>query len=445
MRVTQQITYEAKDNAEAIRIASDRLGRDAVILSTHTVSKGGFLGFFAKSALMVTAGLLEEDVPPPAAQKGVSGHIQAFQRLLDDRQRIFLPSPQDDSGVVEATTSHRSDEQDLLELSANSTALSRPAVLSQKVAQAYGKTGSDASREASLFQDVEQIQKTLAMVLERLDQDQEPSLTQSSGPLSTVDEKNLDEEDVSHWRDQLIDAEMTVPFVDDLLSRFRAEANGREFLPWLQSLIKTPYVSVADALGGGRVMFIGPTGVGKTTTIAKLAAVNALWEERRVFLVTADTYRIAAVEQLRTYAKILGVPVEVVFEAEDLKKIREKPGADLILLDTAGRSQKDVHRSDELCSLYEAFSPESVHLLLSANAKYRDMLNVVKGMNHIPITSLVFTKLDETVSLGPVLELALSFQLPLSFFAVGQNVPNDIEVASSSRLLEMALDGGFHV
>lgn len=189
-------------------------------------------------------------------------------------------------------------------------------------------------------------------------------------------------------------------------------------------------------------MFVGPTGVGKTTTIAKLAAVHSLWEGRKVALATADTYRIAAVEQLRTYAKILGIPMEVAFEPKDFEGILSKHGAcDLLLLDTAGRSAKDSKKMEELKVLYDAFRPDAVHLVLAANLKYKDMLKVIDRMGVVPIRSVIFTKLDETYSFGPLLSVLEDFKFPLSFFTVGQNVPNDIEVARPERLARLILEG----
>ena len=147
-------------------------------------------------------------------------------------------------------------------------------------------------------------------------------------------------------------------------------------------------IATASGLGPGR-RTLGPTGVGKTTTIAKLAAVQALLEHRNVLLLTSDTYRIAAVDQLRTYAKILGVPLEVVFGADSFPSVLdEHPEADLVLLDTAGRAQRDRRSLDAFEALYDAFEPDAVHLVLAANMKYGDMMDVVKHVPNIPVSHL---------------------------------------------------------
>ena len=208
--------------------------------------------------------------------------------------------------------------------------------------------------------------------------------------------------------------------------------------PYIASRIPVCGAEVRGALMGTRVMFIGPTGVGKTTTIAKLAAIYSLWERKKVLMLTADTYRIAAVEQLRTYARILGVPFEVVFSPQEIPEALAKHGdPDLVLLDTAGRSQRDARRMEELQALYRVFRPDAVHLVVSANMKYRDILDVVDRMGVVPVSCLLFTKLDETLTYGNILNAVLDFKKPLSFITTGQDVPNDIEVAEPDRIARL--------
>jgi flagellar biosynthesis protein FlhF len=141
------------------------------------------------------------------------------------------------------------------------------------------------------------------------------------------------------------------------------------------------------------------------------------------------------VDQLRTYAKILGVPIEVIFEVENFERIlADHPDAELILLDTAGRGQRDRKNLEAFETLYDVFRPDAVHLVLAANMKYKDMLDVVERMSGVPVSHVIFTKLDETVSYGALFNMVKSLDRPISFFTTGQNVPNDIEVASGARL-----------
>ncbi len=445
MRVIQKITFEAKDDAEAIRVAADRLGRDAVVLSTRPVSKGGFMGLFGKPALVVTAGLLEEDLPPKEEERDdLAYRLRAFQQLLEAKSAVTPPRGDDTSNREEPGMPCG---EDRLEVNGKIVVSGRSAQTRQAV-QAYSAKDKpedgempDSVTSRDLSKDVDRIQRTLALVLERLDGASDRSVVvQDIKPGDELDSQTVNSLKLD-IKSRLINAEMTPSFVDRLVDEYDGPMDERSFRSWLCSKVNSPYKDNLEALGGPKAMFIGPTGVGKTTTIAKLAAISSLWEDRQVALATSDTYRIAAVEQLRTYAKILGVPVEVIFEPGDLQKICNKSGSNLVLLDTAGRSQRDRRRLDEIMDLYDVFQPDSVHLVISASSKYRDMLDVIDRMGNIPISNLIFTKLDETLSLGPVLETVINFDIPVSFFTVGQTVPNDIEVASAERLVDMIMGG----
>ena len=175
---------------------------------------------------------------------------------------------------------------------------------------------------------------------------------------------------------------------------------------------------------------VGPTGVGKTTTIAKLAANFRLKEKRRVGLITVDTYRIAAVEQLRTYADIIDLPMHVVSTPREMRETVERMShLDLILLDTAGRSPKDEVRIQELKMFLTEAAADEVHLVLSSVAAARTLEETAEQFSAVGATSLILTKLDEASGLGTVLPLLRSSGLPLSYLTDGQNVPDDIEIA----------------
>jgi flagellar biosynthesis protein FlhF len=188
------------------------------------------------------------------------------------------------------------------------------------------------------------------------------------------------------------------------------------------------------------VAFIGPTGVGKTTTIAKLAANFALKEGYKVALVTADTYRISAVEQLRTYADIIGVPIEVVYTAGELKDVLSRhQDKHLVLIDTAGRSPHNEYQMAELQALFEVDFPIEKHLVLSATTKYKDALAIVNKFAVCSPEKLVFTKMDEASTIGTILNLLYQFPATLSYVTTGQSVPDDIELANHHKLASLIL------
>lgn len=185
---------------------------------------------------------------------------------------------------------------------------------------------------------------------------------------------------------------------------------------------------------------VGPTGVGKTTTIAKLAATFKLRHAKKVGLITADTYRIAAVEQLRTYAEIIGLPLKVVnTPAEVASAVDALHDCDVILLDTAGRSQHDKNRLHELSEIVQAAKPHEIHLVLSSTVAEGVMRRTTDRFAALNPTRIIFTKLDEAVAFGCIANIAASTRLPISFVTTGQEVPDQIELADAPRLARLVL------
>jgi flagellar biosynthesis protein FlhF len=183
------------------------------------------------------------------------------------------------------------------------------------------------------------------------------------------------------------------------------------------------------------VALVGPTGVGKTTTTAKLAAHFRLREQRRVGLITVDTYRIAAVDQLRTYADIIDLPMEVASTPHEMEQaIGRLADLDLILMDTAGRSPRDEVQIQELKSLLDEAQPDEVHLVLSCGSGTGAFASSIERFAAVGANRMILTKLDEAQGLGALLPLLRSSRLPLSYVTSGQNVPDDIEVADPARL-----------
>ena len=198
---------------------------------------------------------------------------------------------------------------------------------------------------------------------------------------------------------------------------------------------------IQTASGQGRIVaLVGPTGVGKTTTIAKLAANYRLRENKRVGLITVDTYRIAAVEQLRTYADIIDLPMEVVSTPREMREaVARMRDLDLVLMDTAGRSPRDEVKIQELKSLLAESNPDEVHLVLSAVSGARSLASTAECFAGVGTTALIVTKIDEATVLGNLLSVVRSCRLPISYLTDGQNVPDDIQVANSPELAQMIL------
>ena len=257
-------------------------------------------------------------------------------------------------------------------------------------------------------------------------------------------------EELFHLFTSLIDADVSEDLARELVDRLRHEVRGGELRDPLMLQARIARMIEADIRAAGPIAItpgkcrvaalVGPTGVGKTTTIAKLAANFRLKEKRRVGLITVDTYRIAAVEQLRTYADIIDLPMEVVSTPKEMRQaVGRMADMDLVLIDTAGRSPKDEVRLQELKAFLTEAGTDEVHLVLSSVAASRTLEQTAARFAAVGTTALILTKLDEANGLGNVLPVLRSSRLPLSYLTDGQNVPDDIEIATSPHLAKLVL------
>lgn len=480
MRVVNQITFTAKDDAEALRLAAERLGRDAVILSTQMIKEGGVLGLFQRSVLKVTAGILEDDTPKPQAKPRPANNspastmdedtrrenLIAFQKLMEFKER----SVGNANNIPPAPATTLGEEgyrlpQDNVKISPEGlrnayglTTRPAPAPVAPSPVPAPGQTQQQpqiqqqppamTNEDAKILKDqVGALADRIDFLLQRLtavENGVATAIQRGTSYQGNVQQINSLPDDTG-VEGRLRASEVDEKYIRKLLADYSIMAKKDKnkklpFTKWLATRIECAADNGEDATGGRKVMLLGPTGVGKTTTIAKLAAIKALWEHKKVLLLTSDTYRIAAVEQLKTYAKILGVPIEIIFDIATIPGVvDEHDNADIILLDTAGRSQRDKKNMEMFENLYDAFTPDAVHLVLAANMKYKDMLDVVEHIPNIPVSHLLFTKLDETVSYGSIFNIQQVMGCPVSFLTVGQNVPKDIETASGTRIAEFLM------
>lgn len=322
-----------------------------------------------------------------------------------------------------------------------------------------GFTSEDAERIALLERAMQEIRDSLTALKQEQQEAHErtvsavvSAVTPAMNAVSTVAGLSLDEsltqrlpELYERLRGAGISPELARELLDSLpdLSAWSAEAQ----LPLAESALRDllshrvhcagPIVLTPGTLKA--VALIGPTGVGKTTTIAKLAAHFALVEHKKVGLLTVDTYRIAAVEQLKTYSQIIDIPIAVAYnQGEVLPAIEQFADYDLLLIDTAGRSQKNIMQVGELKAMLEAVRCET-HLVLSALIKTEDMLDAARRFSAARVDRLLFSKLDETSTYGTLIEVADKTGIPLSYLTTGQKVPEDIETADAANLVDLIL------
>ena len=209
----------------------------------------------------------------------------------------------------------------------------------------------------------------------------------------------------------------------------------------LKDIIKNKIITTGPIKKGNKkkvIMFIGPTGVGKTTTMAKLGAINSLREGKKISFITIDNYRIAATEQLKKYAEIMRIPIHVISDQRHFKDVIEKEKSDIIMVDTSGRSHNNELKISEIKSFADNIEYDFEKILcVSANTKKNDLKDIFRAFDVVKFDSVIITKVDETSFIGNVIDIADKYNKPISYFTDGQEVPNDIHVANSDEIVDI--------
>lgn len=426
--------FQGETEKDAILKAQEELGNNAVVLNVKTIKQRGILKLFKKDVVEVTAALEEEELSKKA-NTGAKEFGKAFEASSYAGNMHKQP---DISSRPAGGLNLLADEK--ISVSSES------AVIEQKLDSLHSllqsQINAGASRKNSMQVDDEKERDDIAA--ERI-----------AGKKAVEERENANMKFIRLIYKKLVDNEVNEKFADEIMAdienSLKRESN-------IDSILSAVYQKIILKLGEPKpielgdkpkvVFFIGPTGVGKTTTIAKIASRFKLEEYARVAFVTADTYRIAAVEQLNTYASIIDSPVDVIYSADELEESLDKyKNYDLILVDTAGRSHKCEEQMDELIDmlkkaekLKDNFDVE-IYLVLSITTKYKDLVNIAQRYEDINNWSIIFTKLDETCSLGNILNVRLLTGAQLSYTTYGQNVPNDIELIDEQALARKLLGG----
>lgn len=403
--------YEAVDMPSAIKMIKSDLGSDAVILSTRNIRKGDrAFGLFGRGMVEVTAALdwapVESDDAPLAGSRsdGMGGSRSSG---VEDLPSWLYPLKQDIQEIRDAMGLLQS----LQEKEAGEHRLLQELTDIKTVVQTHlkGRGAGGNSETPPLLRQLKQ-----RLVLNDVD----------DRTIATLFEAILD---------KLPGSLMASPK--------KVEDTVREILERIFTVQGGIRLS---GEGPKKVALIGPTGAGKTTTIAKLAAAYALTGKKKVALVTIDTYRIAAIEQLKIYAGIIGIPVEVVVREADLERTFEKHrDKDLILIDTAGRSHRNLSQMRELEAMLGSGSSVEKHLVLNATIKGTDMASMIENYRPIDFDYLLFSKIDEGNSYGTMLDAVLQSGKPVSYLTDGQRVPEDLREPSVKDLVDLVLLQGF--
>lgn len=411
--------FTGKTEEEAVETARKELGSGVVIMNVKTVKNKGLAALFRPRQIEVTVALEEE-----------SDTVQIGQREIGAR----------------ASRSAAPEEGKLL----------------------TGGRGFQGMDKEAAMEDRESIEKKLDnlqnLLVTRFQQSEaeRKELPEEDGEAYSEDEfqeEALEEkEEVTEQQrflkllyNTMLDSEIDEKYANQIVDEI--DVGGQSNLPFDYILANVYQKMIlkfgrAEGITEGEgvpriVIFMGPTGVGKTTTIAKIASNYVVEEKKKVALLTADTYRISAVDQLRTYANILEVPFRVIYSEEEAKTaIGEFTDFDYIFVDTAGHSHQNEEQLENMRKMLEAVSKageSQAFLVLSATTKYRDLLKIVSSYREIADFQLIFTKLDETDVLGNLLNLKLYADTPIAFVTYGQNVPNDIERFNPQKTVKQIL------
>ncbi|OJV64674.1 MAG: flagellar biosynthesis protein FlhF [Clostridiales bacterium 38-18] len=385
--------YIVNDMNEAMIKIKSELGIDAVILNTRKIKAGGFFKFFKKPLLEVVAAVDEPVVTKPIQRPKRETDREAVVR----EPEIIAEKPLVNQADKLTESMQKNDNNELQELKLMVSDLIKKVETIEHMSPQ--KTVSAEEKYIEFLTGLD-IQESIAKKIIEIVQRQ-----------INIHEKNH----------------------DTILNAMKVIA--REYLGEIKTID-------TDMLNKPNVyIFLGPTGVGKTTTLAKIAARLSLIDNKKIGLITADTYRIAAVEQLKTYSEILGIPLEVIYEASELHDAIEKfKDKDYILIDTAGRSHKSKELKSDYDDLVKYLDDYKIFLVMSMTTSFKDMKSIIDSYNFLKEYRLLFTKLDESSNFGNILNLKVLTGKPLSYFTIGQSVPDDIEVADKERIIQYIFD-----
>ncbi|WP_250454804.1 flagellar biosynthesis protein FlhF [Clostridium tertium] len=372
--------YLVKNMNEALTRIRYELGKDAIIISQRKVRESGIKGYFKPKLIEVTVALENNKIEKKNKFNVENKNEIDFKDSLDSIKKII-----DDRKDCKFDKS-------------------------QQLNKEINLTNTDNIKE-----EVKEIKDLLNRVIKNTNKEEEKDIV------------------LEYLKDIDIDDELIKEVLTDKYD------NIDEFKTYFKELLENEIQVCTESLSG-KVVLVGPTGVGKTTTIAKLAGRLALIEKKKVGLITIDTYRIGAVEQLKTYAEIMNIPFKVVITLKEIENaVSELEDCDVILIDTTGRSSKNTMQISELRAFTQKVNADHIALVISGTTKNRDIQTIINGYSEIGYEKMIITKLDETSSYGCIYNIIKKAQKPIAYITTGQNVPDDIRIPLKSEISKLIL------
>lgn len=419
--------FQGKTEEEAKELALKELGNGMVIMNVRTVKKKGLFSWFRKPLIELT-GAIEEESDRKASAAPSSKPKER------KNAKTFFPDIIPDESEKKSESNPASEAGNKVPRS-----LVDPSEIEKKIESLHSLI------EEKLASDAGQTKEMTA----------EASADNADAQNRKNEEDSEAEEFLSLIRTALLDSEVNEKYADELINGIRKTIRPGMSVDFILSNIYQKLVlmfgqamPVNLSKKGPKIMtFIGPTGVGKTTTIAKIASIFMVNQKKKIALITTDTYRIAAADQLKTYATILNAPFRIVYTAEELEKaVNELKKYDVILIDTAGHSPKNNELKEGTKQFIDVLEKDDkydneAYLVLSATTKYKDLLKIADMYKEMVSYKLIFTKLDETDGIGNLLNLKLYTKAAMSYVTFGQNVPDDIQVFNPQSVVRELLGG----
>lgn len=479
-------TFRGDNFNEAMAKAEMKLGENMKVVETREVTEGGIFGFFGEKRIEVDAFIPVSSNGNKQASSSRETSQQYLQKQIEQLSKN-IRSDRKNTGSKKSNQQAQNQTAEANEWNIDEPAMpdfsarDRARKIIQEKSNEFDGTGSDDAQtykkpaptpntiglnengtnnnspmkrsigDSKEKRQITRLAEKTDLLAEKVDDLIETST--ASGDMDPGSDSEFPGE-LNDIFNRLVAQDMEKRFARDLVGRVRKQLEAEEFHDLdsiykelstvIQEEFEEPPALLQDEDQPLLVPFIGPTGVGKTTTIAKLAAYYDVEENRNVGFITLDGYRLAAVEQLRRYADILRVPLRDVTETENVSNAIDElieQDVEMIFIDTAGRSQFDEERIQDLVDLFPQELPSKTHLVLSATSRSRDIKEILAGFDEIGFDRVAMTKLDETRSYGTVYNVMKRTDIPMAYLTDGQEVPDDLWIAEADQIANLIIEG----